>query len=85
MNKVYMIIENGIRNEKKLDLDTSFYKKDNLKYSLGDRGINDMYKDALSKFDGTYDEFIKLITNDEHRMYLKWEQLRCYAKQIGKL
>ena len=71
--------------KKNLNLDTSFYKKDNLKYSLGDRGINDMYKDALSKFDGTYDEFVKLITDEEHKMFIKWNQLRRYASQIGKL
>ena len=71
--------------KKNLNLDTSFYKKDNLKYSLGDRGITDMYKDALSKFDGTYDEFVKLITDEEHKMFIKWNQLKRYASQIGKL
>ena len=83
MKEINAAVNEG-RNKKKLDLDTSFYKKDNLKYSLGDRGINDMYKDALSKFDGTYGEFVKLITDEEHKMFIKWSQLKRYASQIGK-
>lgn len=70
---------------KELNLDMGFYKDDTSKYSLGDKGINEMYKDALDRFDGNYDEFLRLIDNDEHKMYIKWNSLRNYAERLGKV
>lgn len=46
--------------------------------------ITKEYTQLLKASGLNYSEFVKTITNEEHKMYIQWNLLKKYAKKAGK-